>query len=244
MHESQGRQPDASFDFDGEYGADYRALARRVIPAYDQIFKIGLAALRGVVPREAEVLVVGCGTGAEMVTFGRAEPAWRLTGVDPSAQMIDLARRALEEAGLRGGHTLHRGFVDELPVDSTFHAATIFNVMHFLPDDGSKLSLLTSVRARLRPGAPLFLFDLGGDPDSVEFAELHGAWERFMALNGFDGADRDQFLGRLREGMHYVSPARTETLLAAAGLCGITMYFTAFLYRGWRARRAPEAGST
>ncbi len=38
----------------------------------------------------ARVLVVGAGGGAEVVTF--SQQPWRLTGVDPSAQMLAIAQ--------------------------------------------------------------------------------------------------------------------------------------------------------
>ena len=36
----------------------------------------------------ANGLVVGCGSGMELSTFGKLMPNWRITGVDPSEAMI------------------------------------------------------------------------------------------------------------------------------------------------------------
>jgi tRNA (cmo5U34)-methyltransferase len=44
---------------------------------------------------EARILVLGAGGGLELKALAAAQPDWRFVGVDPSAQMLDLARRVL-----------------------------------------------------------------------------------------------------------------------------------------------------
>jgi ubiquinone/menaquinone biosynthesis C-methylase UbiE len=62
---------------------------------------IALAAVtaRGVVPER--VVDVGCGTGALLATVARTWPGAALTGVDPAAAMIGIARDRLPAAELR-----------------------------------------------------------------------------------------------------------------------------------------------
>ena len=42
------------------------------------------------------MLVVGAGTGMELLTLAEQYPHWRLTGVDPSAEMLTLAHERLQ----------------------------------------------------------------------------------------------------------------------------------------------------
>lgn len=58
---------------------------------------------------------------------------------------------------------LYRGYVDSLPEAKIYDAATLLLVMHFIPDDGSKLLLLQNIAKRLRSGATFVLADLHGD---------------------------------------------------------------------------------
>ncbi|MCZ9687220.1 class I SAM-dependent methyltransferase [Pseudomonas aeruginosa] len=43
-------------------------------------------------PADADILVLGAGGGPELKAFTEMQPGWRIYGVDPSAEMLDLAR--------------------------------------------------------------------------------------------------------------------------------------------------------
>ena len=229
------------FDFDGDYGDGYEQLARTVIPGYLSSFRQALALLRGRVGPRARVLVVGAGTGIEVVTFKAAEPGWRLTGVDPSAQMLEIAGHRVRQAGIRDGVTLIHGTVDDLDGSGRggFEAATCFNVMHFLPDDGAKQALLGGIADRLAPGAPFVLFELHGDRAAPDFDELFTAWSRYWEIQGMGDAERVEFLAKIEAGIHWASEARIREMLARAGFEDVRRYYRALLYGGWIARRAP-----
>lgn len=232
------RVPGDAFDFDGEYGERYEALALRLIPAYEQLFQMAVALLERAAPERARVLVVGAGTGVEMAAFGAAKPLWDILGVDPSPQMIELARRKLDALRLASPRlALHEGFVSDLPGEPAFDAATLYNVLHFLPDDGAKAALLRDIASRLRPGGSLILFDLHGDPASDEFDRLDEAWAAYMSVRGMPEADRAVFRRRLAEGIHYVPEERILQLLLDAGFAPPVRFFRAFLYGGWIAER-------
>ena len=222
-----------AFDFDGQYGSDYHDFVQRVIPGYHAFFKMGLAVLQTRLSPAARLLVVGCGSGTELLTFGAACPGWSFTAVDPSSQMIETARRAAEAAGLGGRVLFHHGYCADLGGDEAHDAATLINVMHFLPDDGAKQALLESVAARLADGGSFLLFDLHGDPDSPAFARLLEAWDRFMVLQGFSPAERRTFMGRLETGIDYVPEDRIVELARRAGLRLEERYGTGLLYGGW-----------
>ena len=235
------------FDFDGDYGDGYEQLARTVIPGYLSSFRQALALLQGRLPPTARVLVVGAGTGIEIVTFRAAEPGWRLTGVDPSAQMLDLAARRIRDAAgsvesasppaAAPAVELIHGTVEDL-AGRSFDAATCFNVMHFLPDDGAKQALLAGIADRLAPGAPFVLFELHGDPAAPGFDEWFAAWHRFCAIQGMGEAERVAFRARIDAGIHWASEPRIRALLARAGFEDVERYFRSLLYGGWIARRA------
>lgn len=239
MSESQRRRPpDNSFDFESEYGARYEKLAHQLIPAYGQLFQLAVALLEPRVGDEADVLVVGCGTGIEMATFGTYKPGWRQVGVDPSPQMIELAKAKLEEHGLEGRFQLVTGYAEDLPDKPQFDVATMFNVMHFMPDDGSKSGLLESVAARLRSGGYLVMVDLHGDASTGEFAYLFEAWKRYMPIRGLTAEEREVFLERVGTGCHFVPEARIMELLASGGFGDVIQFYRGLLYGGWIARRA------
>ncbi|MFW6081912.1 MAG: class I SAM-dependent methyltransferase [Desulfosalsimonas sp.] len=74
------------------------------------------------------LLDIGCGTGASLKPF--LNKGIDLTGIDPSAHMLDAARRNL-------GHRvdLHMGYAEELPFDDNFFDYTvIFLTLEFCED--------------------------------------------------------------------------------------------------------------
>jgi tRNA (cmo5U34)-methyltransferase len=227
-----------TFDFDGEYGRIYDALVRRVIPGYDDAFVTMLSLLEKRIASDAHLLVVGSGTGMEIRTFAPPQPGWRFTAVDPAPQMIEAtiaSARALRAASRLEPFV---GTTDLLPKNRTFDAATVVNVLHFLPDDGSKKSLLQSVVDRLRPDAPLILFDLHGDMQSESYRATRAVWRRFQAHRGLAPEELHDFNQRLDTGLHLIGMERLKTLWSEVGLTLETTFWTALLYGGWLLRVA------
>ena len=74
--------------------ADLDALARQQIPGYSSLARLSVSLLAGypsLQPSGSQVLVVGCGTGAELREAQGLRPDWALTGVDPAASLLDEA---------------------------------------------------------------------------------------------------------------------------------------------------------
>ena len=119
---------EGAFNFDGDYGERYEALARRVIPGYSTLFPMIAAVIDPDLPPAGRVLVVGAGTGIEMVTLKRVRPDLRIHGVDPSEQMLELAKRRVAGAEVTSGVTFQLGYAADVPPAPLFDAATLLNV--------------------------------------------------------------------------------------------------------------------
>lgn len=223
------------FDFDAEYGAGYDTLIRQVVPGYDDLH-LSLLALLGGIPADGEVMVVGIGSGSELVTLGRAS-SWRLLGVEPSEQMIAITRDRLHRAGLETRVRIHHGYTDDLPADLRVQAATLVCVLHFLPDDGAKLGLLRSIAARLAPGAPLVLVDGHGAPGTAGFGRDWDGWMEFIRLKGLTGTELEHYRRQVETGIHFVPEERMRELLREAGFGAVQPFYRAFVFGGWLATR-------
>jgi tRNA (cmo5U34)-methyltransferase len=127
---------------------------------------------------------VGAGGGAEIERFLPTNPGWRLTGVDPSQDMLALAQARAERLGVSGRVTLIRGTVDDVPTDARFDAATCLFVLHFLPDE-AKLALLRAIAARRRTGAPVLLASgARAQADDALGKDFIGAWQQYGEMAG------------------------------------------------------------
>lgn len=92
----------------------------------------------------ANLLIVGAGTGMELVQFS-GNWGWQMLGVDPSSNMLAIAQEKIQQHGLSEQAKLFQGYTHDLPDTPLYDTATCILVMHFLLDDGSKLALLQSI---------------------------------------------------------------------------------------------------
>lgn len=226
------------FDFDFPYGSAYEATVRRAIPAHEHTMRMAAALLAARLPEQADVLVVGAGGGMELCELGALQPGWRLTGVDPSGQMVDIARDRVAQHGLSDRVTLVQGTADALPADARFDASTCLMVMHMLPDTGAKAALLKPIAGRLRPGAPFILSDAFGNSLPEAYVP---AWRWFQRGMGRDDEAIMALEVQVRAGVHFVPETRIAELLTDAGFAPPEQFFHAFWFGGWMTEKRVES---
>lgn len=227
----------AASGFRGEQAAGYDARSRTGIPGYDALHELSVTLLSAELGDEANVLVAGIGTGEEIVRMAPANAGWRFVGVDPSPDMLTIARDRVVAAGASERTDLVEGLVADLPLEPAFDAATLLLVMHFLPDDGAKLALLRDIAARMKPGAPLLLADLYGDPASPAFDLLLAGWRQRVVDAVGDIPAVDESFARIREDITFVPEARIDALLQEAGFGTPVRIWSGLLFGAWLARR-------
>lgn len=104
------------------------------------------------------ILDIGCGPGDVMLRLASARPDVRITAIDGSNAMIELARTAVQNAGLQQRVTPLQGYVPGLPLkERSFDAILSKDLLHHLPDP----MVLWSEAGRLgRSGAAIYVMDL------------------------------------------------------------------------------------
>jgi tRNA (cmo5U34)-methyltransferase len=215
----------------GATGYDKRI--RNTFPFYETIHPAINAMLRGLLRPESRLLIVGAGTGAEILELGKTNHGWHFLGVDPAQPMLDLAKDRIEAAGLAERTSFFKGYVDELPIGTLYDGATLGMVLHFVADDGGKLKLLRGIASHLRSGAPLVLMDAYGDLTTPESQLLLEAWKHQQNLAGLKWEQVENGMKERMQGSHYVSGNRMEQLLAEAGFHRVQRFFQNFMLGGW-----------
>jgi len=113
-----------------------------------------------VAPRPDEVILdVGCGTGSLAVVLGRMQPRAQVVGVDPDPEMLAVARRKAEAAGVAVRWRVGLGDALTEPPGS-MHTVVSSLVLHQCPV-AVKQAVLASMFAVLRPGGRLVIADYG-----------------------------------------------------------------------------------
>jgi len=113
----------------------------------------------------------------------------------------------------------------ELKDEKQYDAATAILVMHFLPDDGSKLNFLKAIHRRLKPGAKLIVADGCFDKTSKEFDWLLNAFISHAKLNGAPPEILNQTLEFIEESPQSITETRELELLAEANFGEIRSFF-------------------
>ncbi|MCP1199727.1 metalloregulator ArsR/SmtB family transcription factor [Notoacmeibacter sp. MSK16QG-6] len=154
----------------------------RSLHAPDEAVEEALCAMIGERPVET-MLDIGTGTGRMIALF--APLCRRAVGIDPSREMLAIARSRLEEAGV--AHTqLRQASVFDLPVEKgSIDLVTIHQVLHYL--DQPALAVKRAAAA-LRPGGRIAIIDF--QPHELDFLRTDYAHRRL----GFSDAQMTDWL--------------------------------------------------
>ncbi|HUF52808.1 MAG TPA: methyltransferase domain-containing protein [Dehalococcoidia bacterium] len=180
-------------------------------------------------PPGSRVLDLGCGEGGQSLDLARRF-GFRVTGVDPVARHIDLARAALAGADDAMDVTFERGFAEEIPFEAaSFDLIWCREVLVLIE---SLDAFFAECRRVLRPGGLMLLYQMFSGPrmtpeeandlweSQVGFAASADAANVEAALGaaGFIMEQRTDFGGEWGEYAEEQSAAGTRRLLHAARL--------------------------
>lgn len=215
---------------DAEAVARYAEGPRRFVPGFDALHRMTAILLAEAAPADAHVLVLGAGGGLELKALAEAHPGWRFTGVDPSAEMLGLARQTLGPLATRV--ELVEGYIDDAP-DGPFDAATCLLTLHFL-DPGERQRTIGQIHRRLKPGAP-FVAAHGSFPQDSD--AIRSTWlDRYCAFavsSGFDPEQAKAARAAVAASVRMLDPEQDEQILRDAGFADAALFFAAFTWRGW-----------
>ncbi|MHB9039261.1 MAG: class I SAM-dependent methyltransferase [Melioribacteraceae bacterium] len=221
-----------NINFDSNNVAKYDNLARKAVFGYDQLFTMTTAIISCEHNDSKNILVVGCGTGMELITFGNLMPNWQMTGLDPSEEMIKISKAKIDEQRLSNRVTLHRGFVEDLPEEEKYDAATLIFVVRFISDEKKKLLLIQNISKRLRSGAKLIIIDQYIDPDQDNFLYMSNARKNFMKLCGAPTELVNKIAGQANE-QSFFTESGLQQLLLKTGFGNMNRFYNSFMHGGW-----------
>lgn len=145
-------------DFKGEQATHYDERITRLVPGYQLLHGLTGAQLQVLFPDEASILVVGAGTGKEIVELAKLNASWSFIAQDISEDMLAIADQNFTNLGLKNRVQIHHGDLSSLATQ--VDCALCLLVLHFLEDNGDKKMLLNQMNRVLKAQAPLFIADL------------------------------------------------------------------------------------
>jgi tRNA (cmo5U34)-methyltransferase len=227
-------EPAASPFFNQEMAEAYDRRNAGLRPISDTLHFLMRLALADL-PAQARVLCVGVGTGAEILALAEARPGWTFVGVDPSAEMLAVARHRLQQAGVMARCDLIHGYVEDV-AHAGFDAVVSLLVAHFIKRP-ERPAFYAAIHDRLRPGGRFLSAEISADLDAPEFPAMLEDWKQVQTLMGATEDSLVRLPTMMREVLGVVPPADTEALWREAGFARPIPFFQAFMIRGWHATR-------
>lgn len=99
------------------------------------VYRRCAARVAGINPPGKNVLDIGTGSGLLAIELAGAHPDWRITGIDISGNMLDLARQNAVRKGLEGRIDFRQASAEALPfADGQFALVASNASLHLWPD--------------------------------------------------------------------------------------------------------------
>lgn len=225
--------------YDDEWATNYQRRADAAIPGREGLYRLCCAVFRPM-PSNARVLVVGCGTGEDLIPLAKAFPLASFMGIDPSTAMLEVCAKRVAEERFDDRVRLEAIRLDALRIDEEFDAATAILVSQHIESDARAQEFFSTLAALIKPDGRLYSADMhigvGQDRDA-----MLALWREQALMSGMEGPVVDGMLARFRDAVRPRDETTLVHFLQQAGFCDILKPFSSLIYGAWSARkRAPR----
>ena len=223
--------------FNKNNSGSYDERHQKMAPIVDNLhFLIGLILKN--LPADSNILCVGVGTGAEIIRLAEAHPYWRFTGIDPSADMLEVCHAQLEKNGLSSRTTLFHGYLSEFEGTETFDAVLCLFVTQFVKDISERLAMFNAMAARLNPKGYLINAELSEDMSSPQFDDLLEKWKTLQLAAGSSEEQVAKILDAWQQHVAIVPSTSIEDFLRQSGFSMPIQFFQSFLMHAWYSQKS------
>ncbi|WP_416307401.1 class I SAM-dependent methyltransferase [Neptunicella sp. SCSIO 80796] len=221
--------------FGKEHAAHYDKSSERLAALKNALHSILNIVFRDL-PSQSEILCVGAGTGAEIIALAECYPEWRFMALDPSEAMLDVCRQKVEKAGLSARCDFHIGYIDSLPADKFYDAATSILVSQFLTDVQQRREFFKQVRNRMKSGGYLFNADLARPATAQSYEGLKDAWIKMQMFTGLSRQKAQESTALWRTHLAVSEPAEIESIIVSGGFQSPLLCYQALFIHAWCAK--------
>lgn len=219
--------------YSAEWAAQYSQRAEMAIPGRQGLYRLCCVCLSQV-PVDGKILVVGCGTGEELIALANRLPNVGFVGIDPAKPMLEFCAAQIKQHGLAARVTLMQGLLDDLPPQPSFDAATSVLVSQHVLEDSEAVRFFKAIARLLKPGGRIFTADMhiGAGQDRAKMLEL---WRQNALASGLEANLVDGMLERIGHDPRVRDEALILSFLRDAQFTNIIKPFSSLLYGAWTA---------
>lgn len=198
----------------------------RQVPGFTSLHRMASLLLAERTPPNGRLLVLGAGGGLELKALAEIHSEWSFDGVDPSADMLRLAKQTVGPHSVR--MRFHQGYIDDAP-DGPFDSALCLLTFHFIPRD-QRLPTLNQIRRRLVDGAPFVVAHISFPQTEPE----RSLWiARHVAYSGTDPANAESARHAISTRLSILAPEEEEAMLRDAGFSNVSLFYAGLSFKGW-----------
>lgn len=227
-----------SFQWEHPKALEYGDTIRQRVIGYDFIFELMVDLLKASSVDPTEIVVVGAGGGQELISLLPIYPKATYLAVDPSENMLKLAKKCLVERELEGDIQFFAEKLQHVPINRQVDVITCHLVLHFLPTKDEKIDLIKQMADRLKKGGYCFISSINVDMNSSQFEHMIEAWGEKMLRDGLTEKQWHKFKGELGDAVIPVSSAEIEKLFEDAGLKVLQKYYSAYCIEAYFLQKA------
>lgn len=187
-------------------------------------------------PANARILCIGVGTGEEIFYLAQRFPGWTFAAVEPSGGMLDVCRDKAKKKGVVSRCYFHEGYLDSLPIQDEFDAATCFLVSQFILEKQTRTDFFQTISARLKFGGILASSDLASDVGSSEYDALLNMWLNMMLAAGIPASGLEQMRAAYAKDVAILPAAQVASIIKSGGFDEPVMFYQAGLIHAWFAK--------
>ena len=202
-----------------KHAKHYDKSVRGRFAIYPELHRLVRHSLVHSLPARSKILMLGCGSGEEIVQAASAMPDLSIVGVDTSKDMLSFAKRKVQDAQIEDRCELIHNYLSDSP-KVQYDGSTAILVSHFMPDNESPQSRRACAQElfkRLKPGAPLIVANVLGTPGEAQFEREYKMWKE-LVLSTVDDVQRwEENFDSIRTMVQWVSEDRELEIWNEAG---------------------------
>jgi tRNA (cmo5U34)-methyltransferase len=230
------KRQESPIAFDEKHAAEYDTRFAKLASMRDALHLL-IGAVFADLPADARILCVGAGTGAEIIYLAEKFPRWRFTAVEPSAPMLAVCRRRIEECGVASRCEFHEGYLDSLPGSESFDAATSLLVSQFILEPAARVNFFRDIARRLRPGGLLASADLASDTSSAAYQSLLDVWIELMKATEAPAEQLEKLRVIYGRDVALLPLDEVGAIIASGGFETPVLFLQTLLIHAWYAKR-------
>lgn len=224
--------------FDRQASA-YEEQQRKLAPVHEGLY-FQLQWIFSGLPRDARILCVGLGAGAELSYLASRFPGWRFSAVEPSGAMLDVCRERAKKEGFVSRCVFHEGYVESLPDLELHDAATCFMVSQFILDKNERSEFFRSISKRLNPRGILVSADLASAVGSPEYEALLKAWVSMLHAANVPADALEKTHSAWEKDVAILPPSDIVSIIKHGGFESATQFYQAGFVHAWFSVRSSD----